>query len=384
MTRSFVRHDSFICATWLTHMCGLTSMHRAGASRPTNTSACIYVWHTCMRCMCNKTHLYARLDSFICTTWPIYKCNMWCILRMRDMTHTHSKMCDMTHTHSQMCDMTHTHSQHGEDLCVCMHMCGLTQTHCTRASTPRTASACMCVTHVRSTHARHDSCIRATWLIHMCENFHSNVGQGRGNGGGVEGNTTEDFGVRLTGHLEIQVPEMIHVCDMIYRWFMCVIWYTDDSCVWYDIQMIHVCDMIHRWFMCVIWYTDDSCVWYDIQMIHVCDMIYRWFMCVIWYTDDSCVWYDIQMLICWYVDIFNKTHPAKTTRRQLYVYGVRLTHEYAMNHAYVRHDPFYLARLTFVDDTPVVERISLYLIIAAVDATTAVSILKSQFSSHVM
>ena len=51
----------------------------------------------------------------------------------------------------------------------------------------------------------------------MCENFHSNVGQGRGNGGGVEGNTTEDFGVRLTGHLEIQVPEMIHVCDMIYR-----------------------------------------------------------------------------------------------------------------------------------------------------------------------
>jgi len=41
MTRSYVWHDSFICVTWLVHMCDMTRS---------------YVWH----------------DSFICVTWLIH------------------------------------------------------------------------------------------------------------------------------------------------------------------------------------------------------------------------------------------------------------------------------------------------------------------------
>ena len=49
MTHSYVRHDWFICVTWLIHMCHV--IHS-------------YVWH----------------DSFICVTWLIHMC---------DMTHSH-------------------------------------------------------------------------------------------------------------------------------------------------------------------------------------------------------------------------------------------------------------------------------------------------------
>ena len=35
-------------------------------------------------------------------------------------------------------------------------------------------------------------------------------------GGGWGAIQQWNFGVRLTDHLEMQVPEMIHVCDMIY------------------------------------------------------------------------------------------------------------------------------------------------------------------------
>ena len=48
MTHSYERHDSFICVTWLIHMCDMT-------------------------------HSYQRHDSFICVTWFIH---------IRDMTHS--------------------------------------------------------------------------------------------------------------------------------------------------------------------------------------------------------------------------------------------------------------------------------------------------------
>ena len=49
MTHSYVWHDSFICVTWLIHMCDKTRS---------------YVWH----------------DSFVCVTW---------LIRMCDMTHSY-------------------------------------------------------------------------------------------------------------------------------------------------------------------------------------------------------------------------------------------------------------------------------------------------------
>jgi len=63
MTHSYVRHDSFICATWLIHTCDMTHS---------------YVRHDSFIClpslihMCDMTHSYVRHDSFICVPWLIH------------------------------------------------------------------------------------------------------------------------------------------------------------------------------------------------------------------------------------------------------------------------------------------------------------------------
>ena len=67
MTHSYVWHDSFICVTWLIHMCDMTHS---------------YVWHDSFICvtwlihMYDMTHSYAWRDSFICVTWLIQMCDM--------------------------------------------------------------------------------------------------------------------------------------------------------------------------------------------------------------------------------------------------------------------------------------------------------------------
>jgi len=80
MTHSYVWHDSFICVTWLIHMCDMTHS---------------YVWHDSFICvtwsihMCDMTHSYVWHDPFICVTWSIH-----------------------------MCDMTHSYVWHGSFICV--------------------------------------------------------------------------------------------------------------------------------------------------------------------------------------------------------------------------------------------------------------------------
>ena len=52
MTHSYVWRDSFICVTWLFHMCIMTHS---------------YAWHDSF--MCGMTHSYVWHHSFICVTW---------------------------------------------------------------------------------------------------------------------------------------------------------------------------------------------------------------------------------------------------------------------------------------------------------------------------
>ena len=59
-------HVSFICVTWLIHMCDMAHS---------------YVWHDPFICvtwpihMCDMTHSYVWHDPFICVTWPIHMCD---------------------------------------------------------------------------------------------------------------------------------------------------------------------------------------------------------------------------------------------------------------------------------------------------------------------
>jgi len=60
--------------------------------------------------MCDMTHSYVRHDSFVCATWLIHIPERGA----RDSTYvampTFIYMCDMTHT-LQICDMTHSHTE---------------------------------------------------------------------------------------------------------------------------------------------------------------------------------------------------------------------------------------------------------------------------------
>ena len=97
MTHSYVWHDTFICVTWLIHMCDMTHS---------------YVWH----------------DTFICVTWLIHIC---------DMTHSYvwhdSFICVTWHIH--MCDMTHSYVWHDAFICVTwlIHMCGVAHSYAWQA-----------------------------------------------------------------------------------------------------------------------------------------------------------------------------------------------------------------------------------------------------------
>ena len=129
-----MRHDSSICVLWLIRLCAVTD------SCVWHDSFIRRVW---LIHMCDMTHSYVWQDSFICVSWLIHMC---------DMTHS---VCDMTQCvtwlsvwHDSVCDMTK---------CVI----GLSVWH---------DSIMFDMAHL---YARHDSFIRMTWLIHMCDMTHS-------------------------------------------------------------------------------------------------------------------------------------------------------------------------------------------------------------------
>ena len=66
-------HDSFICATWLIHMCDVTHSYVQRDS---------FICATWLIHMCDMAHSYVWHGPFICVTWPIHMCDM-----------THSYVC---------------------------------------------------------------------------------------------------------------------------------------------------------------------------------------------------------------------------------------------------------------------------------------------------
>ena len=102
MTHSYVWRDSFLCATWLIHMCDMTHS---------------YVWRDSVLCatwrihMCDMTHSYVRHDPFLCVPWLIPMCAMTHSFAWRD-----SFICVIWRIH--ICDMTHSYVWHDSFTCV--------------------------------------------------------------------------------------------------------------------------------------------------------------------------------------------------------------------------------------------------------------------------
>ena len=69
MTPLYVWHDSFICVTWLVHLCDMT--HSSVRRNVTHSN----MWHDSFRCvtwllyMCDMTRSYVWHDLFICATY---------------------------------------------------------------------------------------------------------------------------------------------------------------------------------------------------------------------------------------------------------------------------------------------------------------------------
>jgi len=146
----YVRHDSFICVTWLIqqHDCHVQDVRHK-----------------------KHRHLYVRHDSFVCVTWHIqqHDCH---VHDVRHKKHRHlyvrhdSLICATRHiqqhychvhdvrnknTVTCMCDVTHSYVW--RDTFICVHWIS-----CTRCTTQKTPPL-VCV----------------TWLIRMCDAKHSFV-----------------------------------------------------------------------------------------------------------------------------------------------------------------------------------------------------------------
>jgi len=85
MTRSFVWRDSFMCATWLVIYCVRGIVHRlCGESH-----SCSFVWRDLLICVMSRLTRRQTCnvwrDSFICVTWLVHVCDM-----------TRDLYCDMT------------------------------------------------------------------------------------------------------------------------------------------------------------------------------------------------------------------------------------------------------------------------------------------------
>jgi len=112
VTRSYVRRDVCVCATWLIatwRMC-MCDMTHVRYDLLVCATWLIYMRKcTCATWLiyiCDVTHLYAWHGSFVCAIWPILVCNM---------THSYAQhfKCTRATWLIHMCDTTHLYTRHG-------------------------------------------------------------------------------------------------------------------------------------------------------------------------------------------------------------------------------------------------------------------------------
>jgi len=110
----FMRHDSFICVTWLIHMCDMTHPYVCDL---TYAYVCdlthVYLWGMTHPYVYHDSFIFMRHDSFICVTWLIHIYEAW-LIHKGNMTHLHVWpdlfVCVTWLIH--MCDMTISHVWH--------------------------------------------------------------------------------------------------------------------------------------------------------------------------------------------------------------------------------------------------------------------------------
>ena len=107
VTHSYFQRNSFMCATWLIHMCDVTSY-----VTPDSFICATWLIH-----MCDATHSYVHHNLLICASWLLHMCNV---------TRHESFICVTCLIH--MCDMTHSYVWHDSFICATwlIHICDMT------------------------------------------------------------------------------------------------------------------------------------------------------------------------------------------------------------------------------------------------------------------
>jgi len=257
ITGMVLRHDSFIRATWLIHMCDVTHFYVrqdlfAHAIRCSLSHAMRYslsVWQVWCRDM---THSYLWCASLLCGTWLNHICK--------------TKQYSLSAWQVRCRDMTHSYVQHGPSTCTCVtwliHMCNGTRIRA--------------VTHSHVWHIRHrcgvwqeivyfvqhDSFTCASWHKDTCETWHRSFA-------GQEASVC----IVLWHDSFISVAWLIHMCGMTHSY----VWHDSFICVAW---LIHMCGMTHSYvchdsFIRVAWLI-HMCAMADIRVRH------NTFICVPW------------------------------------------------------------------------------------------------------
>ena len=130
-----------------------------------------------------------------------------------------------------MCDMTLSYVWH--DSCICatwlIHMCDMT-IHRSRSANWTWRRRQDWRWMMTQSYMWHDSCVCVTWLIHMCDMTHLQESQ-------CALDMEEATGLMSDDDSVICVTWLMHMCDMTH------------SYVWHDIFVcvIHMCDMTHSY-----------------------------------------------------------------------------------------------------------------------------------------
>jgi len=180
VTQLFVSQDSFICVTWLIHMCHNVSRDSFLRVTGWHIQMChVHDLFTCVKWliyMCHMTHSYVSHDSFTCVTWLIHMCHNVShdsFLRVTGhilMCHVHDLFKCVTWP-IHMCHMTHSCVSHELRDKTHAYLRGHVRTRHLHAHVGHDSFICMwhdsCVPQRIHAYAR-PSCPCVTWLIHMC------------------------------------------------------------------------------------------------------------------------------------------------------------------------------------------------------------------------
>jgi len=164
MTHSYVRRDSFIRATWLIHTCETWRIHTCDMSFDARTDSFMRFIIVEQLHLCDMTRSCVRHDSWICATWLIHTCDM-----------THSYVRDLTYCTCDMSFNARTDTFMRFVVVEQLHMREMIRSYVRHDSFIYATRLIHMCKHTTLLCVRHGWLTCATWLVRMYDVTYSYV-----------------------------------------------------------------------------------------------------------------------------------------------------------------------------------------------------------------